>query len=121
MGERRRSLEVRVVSAAQAALAEQNYVSPGYRLHQGETYQRHGCQERGPTTFGAILGPVASQREAAARPDELDLWIAEVGEDYVADLVESTRQGVAQGTIPLFGDKESFLRHLTRPVLDKPA
>ena len=28
MGERRRSLEVRVVSAAEAALAEQNYVSP---------------------------------------------------------------------------------------------
>lgn len=64
---------------------------------------------------------MASQRETAARPDELDLWIAEVGEDYVADLVESTRQGVAEGTIPTFGDKESFLQHLTRTALDKPA
>jgi len=44
-----------------------------------------------------------------------------VGEDYVVDLVESTRQGVAQETIPSFGDKESFLRHLTRTALDKPA
>jgi hypothetical protein len=64
---------------------------------------------------------VASQREAAARPDELDLWIAEVGEDYLADLVEETRHGVAEGTIPMFGDKESFLQHLTRTALDKPA
>ena len=64
---------------------------------------------------------MASQREAASRPDELDLWIAEVGEDYVAGLVESTRQGVAEGTIPAFGDKESFLQHLTRTALDKPA
>jgi hypothetical protein len=64
---------------------------------------------------------VASQREAATRPDDLDLWIAEVGEDYVADLVEATRQGVAEGTIPTFGDKESFLQHLTRTTIDKPA
>ncbi len=64
---------------------------------------------------------MVSQREAAARPDDLDSWIAEVGEDYVADLVESTRQGVAQGTIPTFGDKESFLQHLTRTAIDKPA
>jgi hypothetical protein len=53
---------------------------------------------------------MASQREAAARPDDLDLWIAEVGEDYVAE-----------GTIPTFGDKESFLQHLTRTAIDKPA
>ncbi len=64
---------------------------------------------------------MASQREAAARPDELDLWIADVGEDYVAGLVEATRHGVAEGTIPMFGDKESFLQHLTRSALDKPA
>lgn len=64
---------------------------------------------------------MASQREATAQPDELDLWVAEVGEDYVADLVESTRQGVAQGTTPTFGDKQSFLDHLTRTALDKPA
>lgn len=64
---------------------------------------------------------MTSRREAAARPDALDLWIAEVGEDYVADLVESTRQGVAEGAIPTFGDKESFLKHLKRSALDKPA
>ncbi len=64
---------------------------------------------------------VAFEREAATRPDELDLWIAEVGEDHVAGLVEATRQGVAEGTIPTFGDKESFLQHMTRTALDKPA
>jgi len=64
---------------------------------------------------------VASQREAAAQPDQLDLWITEVGEDYVAGLVEATRQGVAEGTIPTFGDKESFLQHLTSTAIDKPA
>ncbi|HJV08735.1 MAG TPA: hypothetical protein VJ653_03615 [Acidimicrobiales bacterium] len=62
---------------------------------------------------------MASQPEAAARPDELDLWITEVGEDYIAGVVESTRQGVAEGTIQAFGDKESFLQHLT--ATDKPA
>jgi hypothetical protein len=64
---------------------------------------------------------VASQREAVAGPDALDLWIAEVGEDYVAGLVEATRQGVAEGTIPAFSDKETFLENLTRAALDKPA
>lgn len=64
---------------------------------------------------------MASQHEAATRPDELDLWIAEVGEDHVAGLVEATGQGVADGTIPTFGDKESFLQHLTRTATDKPA
>ena len=64
---------------------------------------------------------MAAQREAAARPDDLDLWIAEVGEDYVVGVVEATRQGVADGTIPTFGDKESFLQHLTRTAIDKPA
>jgi len=64
---------------------------------------------------------VASQPEAISRPDQLDLWISEVGEDYVVEVVESTRQRVAEGTIPTFGDKESFLRHLMRTSLDKPA
>ncbi len=74
---------------------------------------------RGP--LGLSLMTVASQRKAAAQPDALDLWIAEVGEDYVADLVEATRHGVAEGTISMFSDKESFLEHLTRIALDKPA
>ena len=64
---------------------------------------------------------VASQPGATDRPDALDLWIAEVGEDYVTGLVEATRQGVADGTIPAFSDKDSFLQHLTRTTLDKPA
>ncbi len=64
---------------------------------------------------------VASQREAAAQPDALYLWIAEVGENYVAGLVEATSHGVAEGTIPMFSDKESFSEHLTRIALDKPA
>lgn len=44
-----------------------------------------------------------------------------MGEDYIVGVVESTRQGVADGTIPTFGDKESFLEHLTRTAIDKPA
>ena len=64
---------------------------------------------------------VASQPEAISRPDQLDLWIAEVGEDYVVEVVESTSQRIAEGTIPTFGGKESFLRHLMRTSLDKPA
>ncbi len=64
---------------------------------------------------------MVSQREASARLDALDLWIADVGEDYVVGLVEATRQGVAEGTVPAFSDKESFLKHLTRITLDKPA
>ncbi len=43
-----------------------------------------------------------------------------MGEDYVAGLVEATRRSVAGGTISVFGDKESFLQHLTRIALDKP-
>jgi hypothetical protein len=45
------------------------------------------------------VATVAAQHEAAQHedvtgPDALDLWITEVGEDYVAGLVEATRQGV---------------------------
>lgn len=64
---------------------------------------------------------MASQPEAATRPDALDLWIAEVGEEYVAGLAEATRQGVVDGTIPAFADKDSFLEHLARTVFDNPA
>jgi hypothetical protein len=60
---------------------------------------------------------VASQGEAVDRPDELNLWIGEAGEDYVAGLVEATRQGVAEGTIPMFGDRDAFLQHLMRTAL----
>jgi len=38
----------------------------------------------------------------------LDDWIAEVGEDYIVDLVEVTRRGVADGTVPAFNDKDAF-------------
>ena len=39
----------------------------------------------------------------------------------MAGLVEATRQGVAEGTIQMFGERESFLQHLMRTTLDKPA
>jgi len=64
---------------------------------------------------------VASQHEETRRPDALDDWIAEVGEDYIVDLVEVTRRGVADGTVPAFSDKDAFLQHLTRTTLHKSA
>ena len=54
-------------------------------------------------------------------PDAFDLWVVEVGEDHIVALVEETRRGVADGRIPTFSDKESFLGHLTRTALDKSA
>ena len=62
---------------------------------------------------------MASQHEETRRPDALDDWIAEVGEDYIVDLVEVTRRGVADGTAPAFNDKDAFLQHLTRTALHK--
>lgn len=44
-----------------------------------------------------------------------------MGEDYVSNLVETTRKGVADGTIPAFPDKELLLEHLTHITHDKPA
>lgn len=64
---------------------------------------------------------MASQHEETPRPDALDEWIAEVGEDYIVDLVEQTRRGVAEGTIPTFSDRNAFLQHVTRTSLDKSA
>ena len=64
---------------------------------------------------------MASQHEETRRPDALDDWIAEVGEDYIVDLVEQTRRGVADGTIPTFGDKDALLQHLKRTALHKSA
>jgi hypothetical protein len=64
---------------------------------------------------------VASQHEETRRPDALDDWIADVGEDYVVDLVEQTAQGVADGTIPTFADKDALLQHLKRSALHKSA
>lgn len=88
----------------------------------GESLPTQGVQAPRVAASGrTILVIVASQPEAAANSDALELWIAEVGEDYVVGLVAATRQGVAAGTIPAFGDKESFLEHLTRNALDKPA
>ena len=64
---------------------------------------------------------MASFHQEHGLPDPLDRWIAEVGEGYIVGLVEETRRGVADGTIPAFSDKAAFLRHLTRTSLDKPA
>lgn len=47
-------------------------------------------------------------------PHDLDAWLAYVGEDYIAWVVESTWQGVADGTIPTFSDKAAFREHLDR-------
>ena len=44
-----------------------------------------------------------------------------MGEDYIVDLVEQTRRGVAEGTIPTFSDRNAFLQHVTRTSLDKSA
>lgn len=63
---------------------------------------------------------MASRHEEPRHPD-LDHWLAEVGEDYITGLVNQTRRGVADGTIPTFSDKDALLRHLARASLDKPA
>lgn len=71
---------------------------------------------RGRCRWGAGDYPdrvMASQHEEPAAPDALDLWIAEVGEDYIVGLVEETRKGVADGTIPTFSDTGSFLQRLS--------
>lgn len=47
-------------------------------------------------------------------PDDLDAWLAYVGEDYIAWVAESTWAGVAEGTIPAFSDREAFRQHLDR-------
>lgn len=47
-------------------------------------------------------------------PDDLDAWLAHVGEDYITWVVESTWQGVADGTIPAFSDREAFREYLGR-------
>lgn len=64
---------------------------------------------------------MASQRRETRRPDALDDWIAAVGEEYIVDLVEQTRRGVADGTFSAFSDKDAFLQHLTRTTLHKSA
>lgn len=47
-------------------------------------------------------------------PDDLDAWVTHVGEDYIRWVVESTWQGVADGTIPTFSDRDAFLEYLDR-------
>lgn len=67
------------------------------------------------------LGPVASpQYDRQATPTAPNRWIEEVGEDYIADLVETTQRGVADGTITAFSDKKAFLRHLAGIAHSKP-
>jgi hypothetical protein len=61
------------------------------------------------------------RHEEASGPDELDLWLADVGEDYVVRLVQATKRGIAEGAIPTFTDKDHFLQYLTPAKFDKPA
>lgn len=63
---------------------------------------------------------MASAHEEVAAVDALESWVVEVGEDYIAGLVEETRRGVADGTIPTFTDKDAFLGHLARTPAHKP-
>jgi hypothetical protein len=59
---------------------------------------------------------MAAQDESAA-VDQLDRWIAEVGEGSIARLVEQISRRVAEGMIPAFTDQDAFLEHLRA---DKP-
>jgi len=56
---------------------------------------------------------VATQ-QAQPVPDDVDLWIAEVGEDGVVAAVEDARRGFADGSIPAFSDMGALREHLTR-------
>jgi hypothetical protein len=58
---------------------------------------------------------MAAQDESTT-VDQLDRSIAEVGEDYIARLVEEANRGVTEGTIPAFTDKAVFLEHLTQQL-----
>ena len=80
----------------------------------------HPGTRPGPGDSGvATLDAVGSDREESAAPDALDRWIADVGEDHIAAMVELTRKGVADGTIIPLADKDAFLRHLASRV-DEP-
>lgn len=77
----------------------------------------HPGTRSGPGLGGvATLDTVGPDREESAAPDGLDGWIADVGEDHIAAMVELTRKGLADGTIVAFADKDAFLRHLTSRV-----
>jgi len=54
---------------------------------------------------------MALQQHREAEPSFLDRWIAEQGEDAISVLAEDIDRGVAEGTLPLFDDRESFLAY----------
>ena len=44
----------------------------------------------------------------------LDEWLAEVGEDAVAEAVAEARRSITDGKTPGFSDKDEFLKYLCR-------
>jgi hypothetical protein len=63
---------------------------------------------------------VALQQHDGTEPSFLDRWIAEQGgDDAIAVLADNIDRGVAEGALPVFDDRESFLayyRRSRRPV-----
>ena len=44
----------------------------------------------------------------------LDDWIAEIGEEAVAEIITEAHREIAEGSIPSFTDKEQFLAYIQR-------
>ncbi len=60
---------------------------------------------QGSAGGGGTLATVTADHEATSPLDE---WIAEVGEEGVLAVIAETRQRIADGTLPSFGDAESL-------------
>ena len=58
---------------------------------------------------GATLDQMALGRDPDPERSFLDEWIAEQGEAAIAAMAKELERGVADGTVPVFSDKEAFL------------
>jgi hypothetical protein len=59
----------------------------------------------------ATLYQMALGRDPDPERSFLDDWIAEQGEDAIAAMAKQLERGVADGTVPVFHDKASFLAY----------
>lgn len=72
-------------------------------------------------TSRVLAGAVAwdySRQVMSERPNSaesaLDEWIAEIGEEGVAAVIEEARRQIEDGSVPGFTDKDQFLAYIQR-------